>query len=173
MRKVLYILGQLSDSDIDWIAQSGKKIIHPVDTKLITFGEQNPMLYIVLDGELSVQTNTNFELAKIFSGEILGEMSFIDSRPPSANVIVTMEASVLEISKDVLNEKLSQDPAFGSRFYRAIAMFLSQRMRNTISRMGYGDDKVEEDNIDELDTKVLDNVALAGARFERLMKKIT
>jgi CRP-like cAMP-binding protein len=102
MRKVLYILGQLSDSDIDWLAQSGKKIIHPVDTKLIILGEQNPMLYIVLDGELSVQTNTNFELAKIFSGEILGEMSFIDSRPPSANVIVTMEASVLEISKDIL-----------------------------------------------------------------------
>jgi hypothetical protein len=84
-----------------------------------------------------------------------------------------MEASVLEISKDILNEKLSRDPEFGSRFYRAIAMFLSQRMRNTISRMGYGDDKVEEENVDELDTKVLDNVALAGARFERLMKKIT
>jgi hypothetical protein len=39
--------------------------------------------------------------------------------------------------------------------------------------MGYGDDKVEEENIDELDTKILDNVALAGARFERLMKKIS
>lgn len=173
MRKVLYILGQLSDSDIDWLAQTGKKVTYPVDSKLITLGEQNPMLYIVLDGELSVQTNTNFELAKIFAGEILGEMSFIDSRPTSANVIVTMEASILEISKDLLNEKLNQDTAFGSRFYRAIAMFLSQRMRNTISRMGYGDDKVEEENIDELDTKVLDNVALAGARFERLIKKIS
>jgi CRP-like cAMP-binding protein len=173
MRKVLYILGQLSDSDIDWLAQSGKKVTHPVDTKLITLGEQTPTLYIVLDGELSVQTNTNFELAKIYSGEILGEMSFIDSRPTSANVIVTMESSVLEISKELLNEKLSKDTEFGSRFYRAIAMFLSQRMRNTISRMGYGDDKVEEENIDELDTKILDNVALAGARFERLMKKIS
>ena len=71
MRKVLYILGQLSDSDIDWLAQSGKKVTHPVDTKLITLGEQTPTLYIVLDGELSVQTNTNFELAKIYSGEIL------------------------------------------------------------------------------------------------------
>ena len=174
MRKVLYILGQLADSDIDWLAKVGKKVSLQPGFKLITYGESHPMLFIVLDGELSVQTNTDFELAKIYAGEVLGEMSFVDSRPPSANVIVTRDSMLLEISKEVLSDKLDQDPDFGSRFYKAISIFLSQRMRKTISRMGYENSKAndEEDPSDELDTNVLDNVSIAGARFERLMKTL-
>jgi CRP-like cAMP-binding protein len=98
-------------------------------------------------------------------------MSFVDSRPPSANVIVTRDSVLLEISKEILSEKLENDPGFGSRFYKAISIFLSQRMRKTISRMGYesADDK-EEDTSDELDVNALDNVSIAGARFDRLLK---
>jgi CRP-like cAMP-binding protein len=118
MRKVLYILGQLADSDIDWLAKVGQKVSLKPDYHLIKYGETHPMLYIVLDGELSVQTNTHFELAKIYAGEVLGEMSFVDARPPSANVIVTRDSVLLEISKEILSEKLENDSAFGSRFYK-------------------------------------------------------
>ena len=48
-------------------------------------------------------------------------------------------------------------------------------MRNTISRMGYGaGDAADAPGADdgELDEGVLDNVHLAGARFERMLKKL-
>ena len=46
-------------------------------------------------------------------------------------------------------------------------------MRSTVGRMGYGDPGNEPPtDTDELDENVLDNVHLAGARFERLLKKL-
>ena len=163
----------MSDSDVDWLARSGQRIKSAKGTKLITFGVSLSDVYIVLDGELSVQTNKGFELAKVSSGEILGEMSLVDSRPPSASVVVLQDAVVLALNKAALQAKLDIDTSFGSRFYRAIAIFLSERMRSTVGRMGYGDPNDEPPtDTDELDTNVLDNVHLAGARFERLLKKL-
>ena len=173
MRKVLYILGQLSDTDVDWLASKGQRIKVLKGTKLIEFGVEINNLYIVLEGELSVQTNKGFELAKLSSGEILGEMSFVDSRPPSASVLVLQDATLLELDKAVLQEKLDTDTGFSSRFYRSIAVFLSERMRSLVGQMGYGDlsDETSSES-DELDANVLDNVHLAGARFERLLTKL-
>ncbi len=173
MRKVLYILGQLSDSDVDWLARSGKRIKEVKGAQLITAGVALSKVYIVLDGELSVQTNKGFELARVSSGEILGEMSLVDSRPPSASVVVLQDAFLLLLDKTVLQEKLDSDTGFSSRFYRAIAIFLSERMRSTVGRMGYGDpSEAAPVDTDELDENVLDSVHLAGARFERLLKKL-
>lgn len=178
MRKVLYILGQLSDTDVDWLANMGQRIQVVKGTELIKFGVEISNLYIVLEGELSIQTNKGFELAKISSGEILGEMSLVDSRPPSASVLVLQDATLLELDKVVLQEKLDMDTGFSSRFYRSIAIFLSERMRSLVGQMGYGDpsDETSSDlgelDPDELDANVLDNVHLAGARFERLLAKL-
>jgi CRP/FNR family cyclic AMP-dependent transcriptional regulator len=172
MRKVLYILGQLSDSDVDWLARTGKRTKCVTGSTLITAGVSLKQLFFVLDGELSIQTNKGFELARVGSGEILGEMSLVDSRPPSATVIVVRDAFVLALDKVIIQEKLDTDTGFASRFYRAIAIFLSERMRSTIGRMGYGDDSVEASDEDELDNNMLDNVHLAGARFERLLNKL-
>ena len=178
MRKVLYILGQLSDTDVDWLANMGQRIQVVKGTELIKFGVEIGNLYIVLEGELSIQTNKGFELAKISSGEILGEMSLVDSRPPSASVLVLQDATLLELDKVVLQEKLNMDTGFSSRFYRSIAIFLSERMRSLVGQMGYGDpsDETSSDlgelDPDELDANVLDNVHLAGARFERLLAKL-
>ena len=178
MRKVLYILGQLSDTGVDWLANMGQRIQVVKGTELIKFGVEISNLYIVLEGELSIQTNKGFELAKISSGEILGEMSLVDSRPPSASVLVLQDATLLELDKVVLQEKLDMDTGFSSRFYRSIAIFLSERMRSLVGQMGYGDpsDETSSDlgelDPDELDANVLDNVHLAGARFERLLAKL-
>ena len=100
-------------------------------------------------------------------------MSLVDSRPPSASVVVLQDAVILALDKAVLQAKLDLDTGFSSRFYRAIAIFLSERMRSTVGRMGYGypGDEAPTDT-DELDENVLDNVHLAGARFERLLKKL-
>ncbi len=173
MRKVLYILGQLSDSDVDWLARSGKRVKHAKGAELIKFGVGLGQLFFILDGEVSICTNKGFELARVGSGEILGEMSLVDSRPPSASAVVVSDAYVLTLEKSVLLEKLENDTGFASRFYRAIAVFLSERMRSTVGKMGYGDDAPEEEiDGDELDSNVLDNVHLAGARFERLLQQL-
>lgn len=174
MRKVLYVLGQLTDSDVDWLARAGKRVQHAKGAQLIQFGVSLGQIFLVLDGEISIRTSKGFELAKVGSGEILGEMSLVDAHPPSASAFVTQDAFVLTLDKAVIQAKLDGDPGFAARFYRAIAIFLSERMRSTVGRMGYGDDSAAEPSReeDELDANVLDNVHLAGARFERLLQKL-
>ena len=49
-------------------------------------------------------------------------------------------------------------------------MFLSVRMRSTVQRLGYGKATVVAE--DEIDMALLDNVTIAGSRFDRMIKKL-
>lgn len=175
MRKALYILGQLSDDDVEWMITSGKQRRVSAGSVLIHEGRPIDELYIVLDGELYVSVAGVGEVARLGAGEIVGEMSLVDARPPSATVMAHGDSVVFALQRSQVNTKLEQDAAFAARFYRAIAVFLSERLRNTVSRLGYGGDHGLDEDVDyqdELDPNLLDNVHLAGARFDRLLKRL-
>lgn len=177
MRKALLFLGILNDADLEWmIAAGAKKRLSPGEV-LIQEGQPAASIYLVLEGALSViaQAAANQEVARLRSGEIVGEMSFVDSRPPSATVRALEPSSVLAIPRQGLEERLSRDAYFAARFYRAIAVFLSDRLRYTVGLLGYGAGQGLEDQAsysDEIDPAVLDNVSLAGARFEMLQRRL-
>jgi CRP-like cAMP-binding protein len=175
MRKVLYILGQLTDRDVEWLAASGKRRTVPQGEKIITMGKQLDSIFFLLSGEMSVLVDGIGEIARLKSGEVMGEMSLIDASPPSATVLAVTEAKVLEISKKKLNDKMAADIEFAAHFYRAIATFLSDRLRKTVNRLGYGEAvNLEDEGMlpDELDANILDNVFLAGGRFDRMLKTL-
>ena len=79
-------------------------------------------------------------------------------------------------SRALLTTRLEQDNGFAGRFYRAVAVFLSHRLRNTVSRLGYGGEREMDGRAIEYQTRtdfnVLDNVHLAGARFNRMLKRL-
>ena len=175
MRKVLFILGQLSDEDVVWLARNGRRQRVAAGTELIRQGTRIDTIYIVLEGSMSVLTASGVKLAEVASGDILGEMSMVDSGLTAASVRVDQDAAVLTVSRQVLQDKLNVDAPFAARFYRALSLFLADRMRNTIRRMGYGKDEpgaAQPADADELDPDVLDRVHLAGARFERMLKQL-
>ena len=88
MRKVLFIFGELSDKDVDWMMATGQRERILPGAVLIQEGKPVEALYIVLEGLLrvSVESAGSRELARLGSGEIIGEMSFVDAHPPSATV---------------------------------------------------------------------------------------
>ncbi|MOA69292.1 hypothetical protein D3C78_1973980 [compost metagenome] len=56
-----------------------------------------------------------------------------------------------------------------------MTVFMSDRLRSTVSRLGYGEGgPMDQDTEyeDELDMGVLDKAALAGARFDWLLKRM-
>ena len=174
MRKVLYILSKLTDEDVDWIAATGRRTDHALGDILIKQGAEIGSLMFVLDGKVSVEVEGVGQIASLGSGEVLGEMSLVDESLPSAGVIVVEPAKVLHLDRNVLNIKLNGDPAFAARLYRAIAMFLSVRMRSTVQRLGYGKAVVTSDDQldDELDLAMLENITIAGSRFDRMIKRL-
>ena len=176
MRKVLFILGQLNDSDIEWLAMVGERRTIAAGTELIAEGTYIDVVYIILDGQMSVWSGGRIKLDTLASGDILGEMSLVDSNKTSASVRSETETVVLAISKATLSDRLKTDIGFAARFYKALALFLADRMRNNIRRMSFAnleEEPARDDAAsDELDINVLDNVHLAGARFERILQRL-
>jgi bacteriocin-type transport-associated protein len=176
MRKALFFLGILDDSDMSWMISEGRKREIPAGTVLIREGTATDSLFIVLEGKLVVSTIGTGDkiIAQLMCGEIVGEMSFVDSRPPSASVRATEASSVLSISRQLLSRKLELDNAFAARFYRALAVFLSDRLRSTVGLLGYGGNQplADREYADEIDPDTLDKISLAGARFDLLQRKL-
>jgi CRP/FNR family transcriptional regulator, cyclic AMP receptor protein len=170
MRKVLYILTKLSDDDVEWLSVAGERQWLEPGTTLIRQGEPIEALIFVLDGQVAVSIAGIGEVARLGSGEILGEMSLVDESPPSATVTVVAPTQVLAVDKQRLVDRLESNAAFAARFYRAIAMFLSIRMRSTVQRLGYGNAPASTE--EELDLALLDTVHIAGARFDRMIKQL-
>lgn len=178
MKKVLYILGQLDDDDIEWMIDNGVVQSIAKGSHVVQEGGQIDAFYVVLDGLFSVSmTALGKEITRLAQGEIIGEMSFVDTRPPSATVTALQNSHVLAIPHDDLSLKLEDDPFFASRFYKALAIFLSYRLRKAPNWLGFGKGgnfEIEEDETydDELDLNVLDNIHLAGMRFDRMVKRL-
>ncbi len=176
MRKVLFILGELADSDVDWMVCNGTKRSCPPGTVLIEEGKPIELLYIVLDGQLSVRLAAagQREIARLGSGEVLGELSFLDSRPPTATVVAVDQASVLCIPRSRLQDQLRRDSAFAARFYRALGVFLASRLRQSQQRLGFGGERSEPEAGDqeEIDPELLAGLALAGARFDWMLRRL-
>ncbi|MEY2632436.1 MAG: hypothetical protein RIR00_1090 [Pseudomonadota bacterium] len=173
MRKVLFILGQLSDDDVELLASQGRRRDVPAGECIIRQGEAVSEIFILIDGRMEVSVTGFGPVAEIGSGEIIGEMSFIDRRPPAASVTALGPCRLLALSRSGLEAQLAAHPPFAARFYKAIATFLSDRLRGTVSRLGFGNGLTEETEMeDELDLGVLENLHLAGGRFDRMLKRL-
>lgn len=177
MRKVLFIFGVLNDSDIDWMARAGARRGIRRQDVLIDEGVPISSIVLLLQGRMGVSVSGIGEIAQLEAGDFVGEMSLIDSAPPSATVAAKADSVALFLDKQLLLRKLAGDHAFASRFYRALAILLSDRLRSTERRMAYGEQETglgdEATRLkDELDPAVLDQVSIAGERFDRLLKLV-
>lgn len=175
MRKVLYILGQFDDRDIEWMARHGTRRVLQQGDVIVREGTPIDALFITLSGQFRVTLGDGAEVARLGAGEVIGEIAFVDSAPPSATVSATGGASVLTLPQALLRQRLTEDPAFAARFYRALAIFLADRLRATTRRLGYGTaGDLDRDGVleDELDIGVLDTVSQAGDRFTRLLRTL-
>jgi CRP-like cAMP-binding protein len=177
VRKILFLFGSLNDHDVEWMASAGNVCTVPAGTVLVTQGEEIDAVYVVLDGmfAVSVQARTGQrEIARMYSGEVVGEISFVDSRPPSATVTAVQDSHVLRIARADLVRKL-EEAGFASRFYKALALFLADRLRSAPERLGYGPvESVTEPRAEasDVDPIVLQGVTLAGARFDHLLQHV-
>ncbi|HTL56218.1 MAG TPA: cyclic nucleotide-binding domain-containing protein [Candidatus Limnocylindrales bacterium] len=172
MRKVLFLFGELNDADVDWLIGNGSSERVSKGSVLVDEGRPIRALYIVLDGSFEVLLS-HAALGRMGAGEILGEISFVDSRPPTTTVRALTDATVFALPRDLLALKLKGDPGFASRFYRALAMFLSHRLRVLTLKFAEPKNVTGPEPETALDQEVLSSVYLAGKRFERLLKQLT
>jgi len=165
MKQVFFLFGQLSDTDVDWLAQIGSKQKTDAGQVLIKEGSAVGAVYIVLQGKFDVNTQARGRVSELTWGEIAGEMSFVDGAPATASLTASESSEVLKIPHQRLAERLRTEPNFAGRFYRATTLALADRLREQMHES-------DPDEMDELSPELLDTVHTAGNRFDRLLKSL-
>lgn len=175
MKKVLYILGLLGDEDVDWLVSAGTRTRFAPGDTLIAEGVAAEALFLMISGT-SIVGARGKQLGTVGAGEVLGEISLLDSRPPTATVTAKDEVTALKVPFKALRAKMDSDTKFASRFYKALGMFLAQRMRSvTLLATGHKLEDGMKDDVelpDEIDPEMLEEVTLAGARFRMLIDRL-
>jgi hypothetical protein len=85
------------------------------------------------------------------------------------------DAIVLAIARSKLRLKLERDSAFAAKFYRALGVFLADRLRRSTGRLGYDSSQLlrpDKADDDEIDPDLLESVAIAAKRFELLLEHL-
>jgi diguanylate cyclase (GGDEF)-like protein len=95
---------------------------------LLTPGQKNQNVYVVLSGMLNVHVGTPDSpvLATMDAGECAGEMSIIEDRDPSAYVIAAEPTHLLVIHKNILWEMVDAS----HQFSKNLLVVLSERVRS-------------------------------------------
>jgi hypothetical protein len=104
------------------------------DETLLRYGKQTETLFLVTDGRATVKNGFGVVIARIEPGEICGEMGFLESTYASASVIAEVAMVVYGVAWFDLQNLFEMYPRLASRFYRSLAVSLSQRLRGQISR---------------------------------------
>jgi CRP/FNR family cyclic AMP-dependent transcriptional regulator len=173
MRKALHLLGILDDVDVEWIASNG--VVRSLSSGTTLIYEKQPIdaLYLLLEGQLSVSVGgaEGKQIAILLPGEIVGEISFVDQRPPTASVTAMQDSQLLALTRESVSAKLVKDQAFASRFYKAIAVFLADRLYVTVGRFGYGSAR-QDVEVDEVPDSSIEQIDLARIRTDKLLKRL-
>jgi len=159
MQNARYIAAGLSDADMLWLLSVGKlRPLKPGD-KLVNAGKVLTELFFITSGRLGVLLDDGSRVAQLHHGDVVGEMSFIERHPPVVSVIAEEKTEVLVIPRKLIVDRFEQEPLFAARFYRALAIFLSERLRDTTTAVKVATE--EERKRDKADKA-------ARARFTRL-----
>jgi CRP/FNR family transcriptional regulator, cyclic AMP receptor protein len=171
MRKAFHLFGVLDERDLNWLVEHGDAKFFSRGSEIIKEGEPIGALFIVLDGKLSIRVAAGGgrEVAVLYAGEILGEISFVSATAPTASAIAVEDSHLLSVDAELLKAKLASDSSFSSRFYRALAGFLADRLRTTTQRLGYD---TSEADPDEIADEAFDEISRARTRVDELIRRL-
>lgn len=199
LKEALFLFGELQDSDVDWFVAVGQLEKLAPNKILIPAGRPLDALYIILDGLLSVGVHEEdvnmlalcFEcveksaasqtiIERLSRGEMSGTISFLNPAPSPVTIRAIEESMVLAIPRSQLTIKLQQDTGFASRFYRVLAIQLSETLQTAIELMGHPQQRYQErekmdqriEYGDELNLDSLNQVAQGAARFNWMLRRL-
>jgi CRP/FNR family transcriptional regulator, cyclic AMP receptor protein len=99
--------------------------IVPPGTSIITKGEINERLYILLSGEVCVEDD-QVRITTLHEGEVCGEMSYFGNKIARSTVRATKETKVISISGDDFGRFISEAPSVQLYMVRLLAERLAK-----------------------------------------------
>lgn len=136
MQTALDLFAELTDPEVGWLLGCGVERQVISSTRLITEGERPDAVWFVLEGlvEVTIAALPGQAIARLGPGEIFGEIAFVEQAAASATVAALENSLLLEVPAAMLADQLAGDDGFAMRFYRALTLIQSRRLRATTQR---------------------------------------
>jgi bacteriocin-type transport-associated protein len=183
LKEAATVFAELADSDLDWLMAVGQIESVKPGTPLLRCGYPVDALHLLLDGAVGLSAaeqppnlvvtalmpdpeRSETEFARLSRGDLVGETLLLDSAPAAVSAIALRESTLLSIPRWRLLAKLLYDRPFAARLYRLLALLLASKQQLMLEKLG-----VLAPNTD-LDSQLLERVALAEARFEWLVQRL-
>lgn len=101
---------------------------------LLNEGEHSNCMYWVQSGQLVVMKKRGMEdviLGHIYSGELVGEISFLDSESRSATVKAVTECDLIQIPQETIDNIFKSQP----KWLEILVKTLAERLRKANARI--------------------------------------
>ena len=120
--------------DEQLLRESGRSLSFARGELLIREGQNLPGVRLIRSGTVRVvrqHLGKEVSIATLGAGESFGEISFLDQSGASASVVADEDVVVDFLSNSDLAKLFTASPALAARFFRAIALTLAERLRET------------------------------------------
>ena len=132
-------LAELNEDLCDKLVQVGSFTSKKRGEYLAVQGQPHSRMSLIISGQVSVKISANGEslkVAKLKSGDVVGEMSIIDPKKASATArIISSDAELWQINGEDFNNFLLADREGGFEIMRELAKMLCKRLRTYNERM--------------------------------------
>lgn len=112
---------------------ANKVMLHP-NQILLQEGDRSNSMYWVQSGQLIVtkkRGNEEVVLGHIYSGELVGEISFLDQEPRSATVKAVTDCDLIEIPQETIDTIYHTQP----KWLETLVLTLAERLRKANGRI--------------------------------------
>ncbi|HEY6270750.1 MAG TPA: cyclic nucleotide-binding domain-containing protein [Terriglobales bacterium] len=128
-------LKYLTENDVALLRSIASRRTFKPREIIIAVNSQPNALYILTAGSASVELVRGKSIAKLSPGDICGEMAFLENKIASATVVAETDAEVEVLELPDVDRIFALYPHLQARFYKSLALLLSQRLRATSSRL--------------------------------------
>ena len=131
---------ELTPDELALVVGGAKQYLVPENHTFFNMGDSNGSLFVVLSGSVRIErpgTETDTEVAKLDSGAIFGEMSFVDGSQTTAKVSTVEPTEVLELDSSHFNRILTDQPVLSTKLWRNLALELKRRLVSTTDLVDY------------------------------------
>lgn len=138
----LGFLSQVSSEHRSFLACFGKFHRPDAGVVLITEGEQQDSLYMILQGHLHIVSEVEGRqvlIASLGEGDAIGEVNLFDPGNASASVIVRSPSVIWSLTRDELDAFVEADPAVGMAVFRGLLAQVSRRIRSMNEKLAQAD----------------------------------
>ncbi|SRR6266404_403907 len=124
-------LEYLTPNDWALIVDRAKRLTFKKTETLVRQGTHSKIVYVIATGKVNV-TVSRIRLAQLGSGQVCGDMSFLENTTASATATAEEEVEAYALEWQSLMDIFELFPHLASRFYRSLALNLSRRLREQI-----------------------------------------